>query len=151
MIENNKKLEEIIYLSLISLFDSVHKNDFSVYYCFVEQEPKSSNLKDRAIYITSEDVVSDKLALARLGAFERKIFDEEYNKKLSKSELNYSKRIKEYVNHVKGDEEKSKWAIYYFYANTLRLYSEQIISQEQLLAAQEYLEKQFDSQKDLTK
>lgn len=153
MIEDSKKLEELIYLSLIGEFDYVHENNYGKNICFTAQNLTLDRMLDRKnkpLFITSENIVSDKIALARLNAFENKIFEKSYLNNLPKNELNYSKRIKNYIRYVEK-ENKQNETLKCFYNNTLFLNAEQIISATDLFAAQEFVISQFKNEKQLSK
>ena len=158
MVKEQKKLEELIYLSLIGKFfymNQIGCNTYicfrcNTYICFTSQDDKANNKKP--FYITSENVLGDKVSLAKLNSFEKHIYGEELTKKMkdenlfsSKEKLNYSKRIKFFIDNVYLKNENSKKIITDFFdMNILLLRGEQVIDDMQYKSAIKYVHGEFN-------
>ena len=150
MVKEQKKLEELIYLSLIGKFFYMNQVGCNTYICFTSQDDKANNKKP--FYITNENVIGDKVSLAKLNSFEKQIYGEELIKKLkdenltsSKEKLNYSKRIKFFIDNVYLKNENSKKFITDFFdMNILLLRGEQIIDDMQYESAIKYVHGKFN-------
>lgn len=101
------KLEELMYLSLIGKFDYIHTCDGKTYICFTcMDENVNKDAKIKPVYITSLEIVGARTAKARINAFEKKIFSENYVEFLNRTEAEektnpcYSRRIKDFVNNI---------------------------------------------------
>jgi len=154
MIKDQKKLEELIYLSLIGKFDYKHKNEYNTFICFTSQNANPvSDVKSKPVYVTSENVVGDKISLIRLKTFEDKVLDKSQAKNFAnQKELNYSKRIKEYANYVKNlSEEKQNKIKLHFQTNIMLLHSEHIINDLHFEAANSFVNCQLETKKEYIK
>lgn len=155
MINEQVKLEELMYMSLVGKFDYKHIADDITYLCYTScNDEENKDDKVKPVYITSTKVVSDKIALNRVKAFEKKIFEADYVNYLEAEKLNenlsYSKRVKEYINNIYINEDtKARKAIVKNYKNNLvKLLREEIIDKEQFEAAVEYVTKHFNKFKE---
>ena len=154
MIKDQKKLEELIYLSLIGKFNYKYQNGYNTYICFTSQNASSySTAKSNSVYITNEDVVSDKMAFVRLKTFEDKIWDKDQLKYFAnQKELNYTKRIKKFTNYITNlSEEKQNKIKLHYTTNIMMLHSEHIINDLYFEAAKSFVQNQFDTKKDYIK
>lgn len=154
MIKDQKKLEELIYLSLIGKFDYKHDNGYNTYICFTSQNANPvSDVKSKPVYITNENVVGDKIAFKRLITFEDKVLDKTQAKHFAnQKELNYTKRIKEYAKYVKNlSKEKQNKIKLHYQTNIMLLHSEHIINDLYFEAANSFVNCQLETKNDLTK
>ncbi|MBE5745693.1 MAG: hypothetical protein E7359_00170 [Clostridiales bacterium] len=147
-IEKNK-LEELMYISLIGKFDYKHIVNDLTYLCYTsnkEETNKNENIKP--VYITSTKVVSDKIALNRINAFEKKIFDEQYKAYLdaNNEKLSFTKRIKDFINvyYINEDAKSQKEIVKNYRKNMLNLVHEEVVNKEEFEAAIEYVLQQFN-------
>lgn len=146
------KLEEFMYLSLIGKFDYKHICDSKTYICFTcTDENVNQDAKLKPVYITGENVVSDKISRARVNAFEKKIFTDAYVDFLNRSEngennsLCYSRRIKDYVNNIylHATTSNQKAIVASFRNNFNNLKNEHILDNAQYEAGIEFVSRQL--------
>lgn len=130
-----KKLEELLYLSLIGRFELKSKVDFRTYLCFTSVKAcKEGELKP--IYITETNAeVSDDILLKRVNSFENKIFKQEKN---NNEELNYIKRIKNFVKNL--DKKSTQKVLMNLKHNLGCLEKEEIIDSERAKISYCYVE-----------
>ena len=144
------KLEEMMYLSLIGKFDYKHVCDNKTYVCFTcTDENVNKDAKLKPVYITGLEIVSDRTARARINAFEKKIFSENFveflNRPDDKANICFSRRIKDYVNNIYLHATPStQKAIVTGYTNNFNnLKNEQILDNAQFEAGVEFVSRQL--------
>lgn len=162
MIKGERKLEELIYFSLISNFESKHVKDGVTYISFcskIQELGMNQNNKPvckvnlRPIYLTSDEETSPRVLELRVKAFENKIFDENMKEAINqylKNEIYFSRRIALYMNNVyfKKSEKEQKQEIANFATNLYGLYNFNIIDKQQFKLCKKYME-EFVGKKEL--
>lgn len=138
----NKKLEELIYLSLIGKFCYWEKQKDEMVVCFVASKIFNDDIK-KPIYITSSKYTSDKIALKRLEAFEQKVFTKDKslaNTLKNDDTLSYSRRIKKILSKSYQNFE----VLEQYKINIENLNQEWIIDEFQYQVAKEYVAKKVE-------
>ena len=155
LMKNNEaflKLEEFMYLSLIGKFDYIHTCDNKTYVCFTTTDENiNKDAKLKPVYITSLDVVSDRVAKARITAFEKKIFSETFAEFLDRSEADektlfcYSRRIKDYINNFYSNAKPTvqKTIVNSYKNNLINLKNKEIMDNAQFEGALEFITRQL--------
>jgi len=151
LIKNNDefiKFEELMYLSLIGKFDYIHTCDYQTCICFTcTDETINKDVKAKPIYITTLKVVGERTARARITAFEKKIFGENFAMFLDRNEVDgkanfcYSRRIKDYINnfYFNASPVVQKNIINSYKSNLINLNKEKIIDNVQFEAGVEFV------------
>ena len=140
MIKEQKKLEEIMYLSLIGKFENVILFGDNKHFCFTSQYNNKFSMKPT--FVTNEKIASDNVALLRLKAFEKKIFNPEYFEsivKATKEKPNYGKRIKLFLENLNKQDLTTRYETRLYYeTNLLHLFNNQIIDVDSYHLAKEF-------------
>lgn len=141
MIKEQKKLEEIMYLSLIGKFENVILFGDNKHFCFTSQT--NNKFAFKPTYVTNEKIASDNVALLRLQAFEKKVYNKDYYEKLlktAKNKPNFAKRIKMFLENVNQQNLTVRYETRLYYeTNLLHLFNNQIIDEDSYYAAKEYI------------
>ena len=145
MRNEQKKLEELMYLSLIGKFVDIQVINQKKVACFSAATRNENNVAP--IYLTGNEVVGDNTLLKRISTFEKRIFDEEYVNKLedlstSEDKVCLIKRMKNFSNSLESEKDK-RAVINNFKTNTNKLYKAEMISEEELRIVDEFIDKQF--------
>ncbi len=146
MITEQKKLEELMYLSLIGNFAYRQVRDHKTYIAF---NAKNSDGSLKPIYITTENLDSDKIMKMRVNAFEKRVFDEKMLATvdvIDKGEFSFSKRIVNYINNIysKLPEKQQKEDIESYLTNFVYLCRVKLIDKKTFKACTKYMKRLFD-------
>ena len=150
-----KKLEELMYLSLISDFAYKQVKDSKTYIAF-KSEMNNGNINIKPIYITGVDVASEKLQKARITSFEQKIFNKNTLKAIddySLDEINYLRRITIFLssNYQSLSTDEQKELFDNFDTNMWGLYSFNIIDSRERKACVKYMKQEMNKKELLIK
>ena len=137
---SNKKLKELMYLSLIGEYTYMELRDPEVILCYQGATHICHNIV-KPLCLTSNKLISDRVTIARITKFEEKVFEK--SSKLHKSKLseekNFSldKRIKYFIeDYYKNDK------IFDMYKDNLEaLQKGRVIDEIQYLGAVEFVTK----------
>lgn len=153
MITEQKKLEEIMYLSLIARFSYKQVKDSKTFIAFNAEYNNENKLDNqfanlKPIYLTSDENTSERILMLRLNAFEDKVLNDKVIEALNeyvKDELNFSRRIVIYVHNEfnKLSEKDKKTAIENYMMNMLALYNFSVIDKKSLKACTKYMKQQI--------
>lgn len=153
MITEQKKLEEIMYLSLIARFSYKQVKDGKTFIAFNAEYNNENKLDNqfanlKPIYLTSDEDTSERILKLRLNAFEDKVLNDKVIEALNeyvKDELNFSRRIVIYVHNEfnKLSEKDKKTAIENYMMNMLALYNFSVIDKKSLKACTKYMKQQI--------
>lgn len=149
MRNEQKKLEEYMYLSLIAKNYGTHTIDDKKFVCFTRSYGRTSKDEVLPVYLTSADLDNDKILLRRITNFEQKIFGNlkgktKFFNKLnnitadenSKDSVCFVKRMREFLSSLK-DEDKP-FALENYRKNLKQLESQELINAEELRIMDEY-------------
>lgn len=149
MANNQEKLEELMYVSLIGKFNYRYIRDGKTYICFVSANAKKDDVF-APIYATSLKSDVELVALKRIKAFENRTMPKKYVENVTtnsmvdgKEKLSYSKRIKEFVNDIYSvaTEDEQVNMLKNYTGNMINLNKELIIDDEQLKAGLTFVNK----------
>lgn len=146
-----KKLEELMYLSLISKFSYKQIKDGKTYYAFnSDMENNKNNLKIKPIYITGEEMASLKVQRLRIKSFENKILNKQTLNALEcyvndENEVDYLRRIMIYKTNVfkKANAKQQKEIYDNFTTNMWGLYNFNIINNKERKACVKYIQQEL--------
>ena len=126
MINDHKKLEELMYISLLGKFSYRFVRDGKTYVGFTSSN-LFKNLEAKPVYVTSLKTDSDFVSLKRICAFEKKILPEDL---VDEENLNYVARMKNFLDekYEKADNEQKAEILDNFKTNLLKLKEENVIS-----------------------
>ena len=149
MKNEQKKLEELMYLSLIGKFVDIQLVNQQKIACFSTANRNEKNVAP--IYLTGTDVASDNVLLRRISTFENKIFDKEYldglkNLSTIDDKVCLIKRMKTFTNTLKTEKDK-RTVLSNFKTNTNKLYKAEMISEDELRIVDEFVNHQFGKDK----
>ncbi|MGN1208358.1 MAG: hypothetical protein ACI4TI_02715 [Christensenellales bacterium] len=147
MITEQKKLEELMYLSLIGNFAYRQVRDHKEYIAF---NAKNADGRLKPIYITTAEPASDKVLTLRVNAFEKRVLDERMLALLDencKGELNFSKRISVYINNRFAllSEKEQKEEVESYMTNFVYLCRLKLVDNKTFKACTKYMKRQFDA------
>ena len=150
-----KKLEELMYLSLIGDFAYKQVKDAKTYIAF-KSEMNNRNIKIKPIYITGINIASEKLQKARISSFEEKIFDKKTLKAIenySCGEIDYLRRITIFLsnNYDKLNSDERKELFENFDTNMWGLYNFNIIDSRERKACVKYIKQEIKEKELLIK
>jgi len=148
-----KKLEELMYLSLIGDFAYKQVKDSKTYIAF-KSEMNKGNTNIKPIYLTSVDVGSERLQKARITSFEQKIFNEKTLKAIenySCGEINYLRRITIFLsnNYQQFSTTEQKKLLDNFSTNMWGLYSFSVVNDRERKACIKYMKQEIKIREDL--
>lgn len=155
MITDQKKLEELIYLSLIGNFSYKQVKDGKTYIAFIAEfnnERKNENQigNIKPIYLTSDEQTNDKVLKLRLSSFESKVLNNRVLESINeycKGELDYSRRIIIFIHNEfeKLSEKERKAVVENFMTNMWGLHNFGIIDKKGFKVCTKYVKQQIGS------
>lgn len=150
-----KKLEELMYLSLIGDFAYKQVRDSKTYIAF-KSEMNNGNTNIKPIYMTSVDIASEKLQKIRISSFEEKVLNEKTLKAIenySCGEVNYLRRITIFLSNNYGNlnSDEKKELFDNFNTNMWGLYNFGIIDSRERKACVKYMKQEINEKELLIK